>query len=219
LRKRTVVPLVISGLVGGFLFSFPAVTIDIVFQNEAIPPSQSTLFSSWLNELQAVILPVCITWVAINTPWVLGLRLIDGSSEQNVNPQGSISLELHSRPSFAQLVDSRVWGDLLYLKSEMQYLKVVTVKGQDLILYSLRDAISELPETAGLQVHRSYWVAYSSIKSFRNKGRQGVLGLADHTEIPVSRTNVNRVQSISQRLGIKTEIKTNRKASKVSFQK
>lgn len=207
LRKKTIVQFVITGLVGGVLFSFPAVAIDIVFQNEPTAPTQSILFSSWVNELQAVILPVCITWVAINTPWILGFRLIDGPEDKSAMPARLIHSDLNARPPFAQLVDRHVWGDLLYLKSELQYLRVVTVKGQDLILYSLRDAISELSETSGVQVHRSYWVAYPSIQKFRSKGRQGMLVLADQTEIPVSRTHVHHVRLLTEDLGIKAELK------------
>jgi hypothetical protein len=162
----------------------------------------SSFVAFWFDELDGAILPVCFSWIGINTPWVLGIRFTDGTEVANEKASPQRKSEIDSVPPFAKLVRDQVWGNIHYLKSELQYIRVVTVNGQDLILYSLRDAINELPQSAGLQVHRSYWVAFSAIRLFRSRGRQGELVLVDGTEIPVSRANVNRVNSLCKNLSI-----------------
>jgi hypothetical protein len=200
------VQLIFSGFLGGLLFSLPAMAIDIIFKVDPVPPSWSSFLFSWLDELNGVLFPVCFTWVAINAPWVLGLRLSYRDKDSQVKIReipNNKNIEI--RPSFAKLVKNHNWGNIFYLKAELQYLKVVTDKGQDLILYNLRDAISELPKETGIKIHRSYWVAFSVIKLFRTKGRQGEIILNNGTKVPVSRSNIGRVKSLCENLGIKVE--------------
>ena len=87
-----------------------------------------------------------------------------------------------------------MWGELRYLKAELQYVKVVTDQGRALVLLSLRDAVAQLPAGLGLQPHRSYWVAWDAIRTFRSRGRQGELVLSDGTRDPVSRRNCRQVR-------------------------
>ena len=88
------------------------------------------------------------------------------------------------------------------VKAELQYIKVVTSNGQELILYSLREAMIELSQSSGLQVHRSYWVASTAIQLFRSKGRQGELVLVDGAIVPVSRAKASQVKSLCKNLSV-----------------
>ena len=204
LKMKPFVQLVVAGLFGGLIFSLPAAAMDIIFKVDPVPTTLYAFIIYWFDELGGSIFPVCLSWIVINTPWILGLRLTNETTTGSDEVKLPNSQAVDSRPPFADLVSDHIWGDLLYLKAELQYIKVVTSKGQELILYSLREAMNELPQSSGIQVHRSYWVASPAIASFRNKGRQGELVLVDGTTVPVSRANVSQVKSLCKKLAVKT---------------
>lgn len=95
------------------------------------------------------------------------------------------------------LVPEEKQGELLFLKSELHYLQVVTERGTTLILYNLSDAILQIPAEVGMSIHRSYWVSFNAIKQLTRKGRQGTLHLKDGQTLPVSR---NRLKDVSANL-------------------
>ncbi|GAM68031.1 hypothetical protein JCM19236_2186 [Vibrio sp. JCM 19236] len=168
------------------------------------------LLTAWINELANVAPPAVICWLAINSPWVQGLRLqtLQSRAIQNIsenesferqNTKANTSLEPTSAFldwPFMNLLPESIQDRPIYLKSELHYLLVVTPKGKSLILYNLSDAISEMGESMGYQPHRSYWVANDVTKSFVRKGRQGELILNNGESIPVSRRNLEFVAAL-----------------------
>ncbi|WP_223191344.1 LytTR family DNA-binding domain-containing protein [Paracoccus thiocyanatus] len=52
---------------------------------------------------------------------------------------------------------------LRLIRAEEHYIRVVTDHQEVLIRYRLSDAVSQLPEDAGMRVHRSYWLSYDAI--------------------------------------------------------
>ncbi|MCW1932118.1 LytTR family DNA-binding domain-containing protein [Pararhodobacter zhoushanensis] len=79
-------------------------------------------------------------------------------------------------------------GALISLSVQDHYVEVVTLRGRELLLMRLSDAIAETGGDVGLQVHRSHWVALDQVRAARREGARGVLTLSDGREIPVSRT-------------------------------
>ncbi len=79
-------------------------------------------------------------------------------------------------------------ADLLYLQAQDHYIRAVTSAGSAMILMRLRDAVAELSDQDGMQVHRSFWVAYSAISEFRRNEGRAVLALENGDEVPVGRT-------------------------------
>lgn len=59
----------------------------------------------------------------------------------------------------------------------------------------LSDAIKETAPVAGMQVHRSHWVALDAVASATRKNGKPVLTLENGTEVPVSRTYLDAVRS------------------------
>ncbi len=84
-------------------------------------------------------------------------------------------------------------GKVLALASEQHYLRVYTERGEALILYRLKDAIRELGE-AGLQVHRSYWVAFGAVQAVAGNTTSPRLALVNGLEVPISRSYRNQVE-------------------------
>jgi hypothetical protein len=200
LKRNPWAQLFVTGLLGGVLFSIPATALDMIFKVDTPYNTWVGFFESWSDEMEGALFPVCLTWVAINAPWVRGFRLTHRESGEMTS--SSKPFVAQRKPAFASLINDRTWAPIIYLKAELQYLKVVTEKGQTLILYNLRDAIAELPESDGIKTHRSYWVAASAIREFRGKGRQGQLVLNNSTEVPVSRSNLNHIKSFCENRGI-----------------
>ncbi|MFD2367049.1 LytTR family DNA-binding domain-containing protein [Pseudoduganella sp. GCM10020061] len=89
---------------------------------------------------------------------------------------------------FMARIPSHLGKELLALGAEDHYLRVITPAGSDLILMRLGDALKELDESTGLQVHRSWWVAHDAVRTIRRDGAKLTLVLSDGLEVPVSRT-------------------------------
>jgi DNA-binding LytR/AlgR family response regulator len=80
--------------------------------------------------------------------------------------------------------------------SELHYIRVVTLKGEMLILHNLKDAISELPvDLIGIQTHRSFWVNLKYIEKIIKKKLQSVLILSNGKSVPVSRRRISLVKN------------------------
>jgi len=79
-------------------------------------------------------------------------------------------------------------GPLIAMSVQDHYVQVATTKGTELILIRLTDAMAEVGDTPGLQVHRSHWVATKAVKSARRDGARAILTMANGMDIPVSRT-------------------------------
>lgn len=180
--------LTISGVIGASLFTPVASLIDLVIEPSLSAPS---ILDELVNEWLGMMPPVVICWLALNWPFQLGYRLQKLNDKPN---QAQEKVEELNLPKFMTLLPHNKRGKLLFLKSELHYIQVCTDKSSTLILYSLSDAIDEIPESYGLQVHRSYWVAYDAIQEVIAKGRQGELGLIDGSKIPISRSKFSSVK-------------------------
>lgn len=189
--------LVVSGVLGGLLFSPIALAMDFWLgaDDEASLAEAGGLLPLLVDEMVGVVPPVALVWVAINAPRVLNLDFSDrppapsdGPDAQAPPAQGSPGPpESPDRSGFRALLPPGLGQDVVYLKSELHYLRVVTAKGSALVLYALRDAASELGEGAGLQPHRSYWVSREHVLGVRRTGRGWRLDVTGGAEIPVSR--------------------------------
>ena len=115
--------------------------------------------------------------------WIgqLLVRLIsDGSPATSEESDGNSDIR------FLKRIPHRIAGDLLCLRTEDHYLRIHTTVGHDLILFRLKDAVSELAGADGMQVHRSYWVARAAVANTEKKGRKTTLLLKNGLRVPVS---------------------------------
>lgn len=86
-------------------------------------------------------------------------------------------------------------GRLIHIAVSDHYVDVTTDRGKGLILMRLSDAIRETAPVAGLQVHRSHWVALDAVKRGTRVGGKPVLELENGTLVPVSRTYLEAVRA------------------------
>lgn len=86
-------------------------------------------------------------------------------------------------------------GRLLHIAVSDHYVDVTTDKGTALVLMRLSDAIRETAPIAGLQVHRSHWVALDAVRRGTRQGGKPVLELENGATVPVSRSFIDAVRA------------------------
>ena len=176
---------VISGIVGATLFTPVALFIDIFYVGEGWP--QHFLIEI-LDEWVGVVFPVVIVWLLLNLPWLSGMQFVNRQVVEQVNDNQPYSKkDDKANYPFMQLIQNEFQGEVLSMSSQLHYIDVVTSKGHQLILYSLKEAIEEISTVKGMQIHRSHWVAYDAIESIKKNGRQGTVLLKNGQQVPVSR--------------------------------
>jgi DNA-binding LytR/AlgR family response regulator len=79
-------------------------------------------------------------------------------------------------------------GTIRYMQMEDHYLRVHTDEGAGLTLHRMADAVEDLAESDGLQVHKSWWIAHAAVAEVRQIGRRRVLVATDGAEVPVGRS-------------------------------
>jgi len=85
-------------------------------------------------------------------------------------------------------------GPISALQSEDHYVRVHGRGGSELILLRLRDAIAELDDYSGAQVHRCWWVAADGIASIEADGRNRTIVLHNGARAAVARDAVSKLE-------------------------
>ncbi|TNF11446.1 MAG: LytTR family transcriptional regulator [Rhodobacteraceae bacterium] len=98
-------------------------------------------------------------------------------------------------PRLLDRVEPALRAPLIRLSVCDHYVDVVTEAGQASLLMRLADAIAETEGTAGMQVHRSHWVAQTGVRAIRRARGKTFLVMADGEEVPVSRTYQAQVEA------------------------
>jgi hypothetical protein len=152
----------------------------------------SGLADLWLHEVFGVTGPVTLAWIGINAPRVLGLDFstpLDPTATAH-DPEAESATD----SGFLTTLPAELGHDIVYLKSELHYLRVVTTRGSTLVLFNLRDAIAAMPSGSGLQPHRSYWIALSHTQRLVRQGSSWRIELNSGDTVPVSRRQLSTVK-------------------------
>lgn len=188
------VQLTLSGMFGSVVFVPFGVGIDYIFglDDWSGVLSYKDAFSIFLNELMGVLFPATLTWIAINAPRIIKLDFTEievktpkhDKSANIINQTG----EANTLNTFMSVIPQEIGTDIIYLKSELHYIRVATNKGERLVLFNLKDAITDVEKTVrGIQTHRSYWVASGHIKRMISHNNQKFIITSTDVKIPVSR--------------------------------
>jgi LytTr DNA-binding domain len=101
---------------------------------------------------------------------------------------------------FSRLPD-HLGTDLIYLQMEDHYLRAVTTQGEALVLVRFRDAMREVADVTGMQVHRSWWVASTHVVKFHRSGRRAELVMSNQARVPVSASFKSAVETVFPAFG------------------
>ena len=110
------------------------------------------------------------------------------SGQADTPPQ----LDDDPREQFFALIPRALGQDIIAVSSDMHYLHVHTTLGKCMVLGTIRDVASSL-EDAGLQVHRSHWVAHAHVRRIAKRGSAWECVMTNDLRIPVSRRNRSKV--------------------------
>ncbi|MEL7099733.1 MAG: LytTR family DNA-binding domain-containing protein [Pseudomonadota bacterium] len=136
------------------------------------------LFPDWGGFGSYLYLVSVVTIVVVSVHailWLVGASVFKAREE---SPTGD---------ALMRRLPAELRGPLVRLEAQDHYTRVVTTKGQTLVLMRLSDAMANLPETQGLQVHRSHWIARDAVRAVRGGRAATVLEMSDGAEVPVSR--------------------------------
>ena len=128
--------------------------------------------STWAELLNQFIIVTLISAVVEVGSFALGA----GSPTQNEN-----AVALMQRLPWEKR------GPLVSLSAEDHYVRVTTTNGTKLLLIRLSDAIKEVGDTRGMQIHRSHWVALDQIQKVERSGDRGKVIMKDESSCPISR--------------------------------
>lgn len=189
----------LSGIIGSLIFVPIGYFLDFLF---AVPNNESPLglIYGLLDEASGVVLPVTVTWLALNAPWIFELdfsrrRLIE--PEQSLDSSTRVTLDENPKSTrFLEELKSRASGDLIAISSELHYVRVVTSDTEVMFLYNLRDAIGELPTEAGVQIHRSHWVAKGQVREIKKTNGNYECILSNGKRLPISRRKYTEVKEL-----------------------
>ena len=148
----------------------------------------AVLVEEWLNMSG----PVMAAWALISWPRLQGLLppLVQYINRSVDAPLVALSQEPKvveaSIRNWRAALPTELGDDVIAVKSELQYLRVWTTRGAALVLGSLQEVEDE-EGSAGMRVHRSWWVHARHVRSVGRRGEAAICELSDGREVPVSR--------------------------------
>ncbi len=89
--------------------------------------------------------------------------------------------------TFIKRLPKELGEDLICLVMEDHYMVVSTEKGKHMLLMRMKDALIELKNYPGMQVHRSSWIAIDKVKRVKKFSRKTLLIMDNDIEISVSK--------------------------------
>jgi len=156
--------------------AFPYLPMD-----RPLPGTTFSLDKFWRTHIYGV-----LTWPLINLALVrLGGMALFGYAAHSPAPTDSAPAP--TAPGLMAKLPASMRGAVVALRAEQHYLRVYTASGDCLILYRLSDAVHDLG-AAGLQVHRSHWVAHEAVRKMLGSRTAPRLLLVNGLEVPVSRS-------------------------------
>lgn len=84
-------------------------------------------------------------------------------------------------------------GNIVALSAELHYVRVYTSQGDALVLSNLGEAVQSFAPGAGLQIHRSHWVAVQEVRAVQGSKRALRLKMSNDLDLPVSRSRADDV--------------------------
>ena len=95
---------------------------------------------------------------------------------------------------FYRRLPRAVGRDIIFLKVDDHYVDVHTGAGSCLVLMRFADAVTDLG-ALGMQVHRSYWVAYRHMLATVRRDRRTMLRVTGGRVVPISRPYLPAVRA------------------------
>lgn len=189
----------------GSLLSCPVIglsTMFIVYSWRGPEPSWPRYLENTAQAFPISIVFTLIFWASMRHERQLKLATEAGAfsvsppaaSEAQGAQQAPVQTAPEPPPMLARLKPENR-GPILRLSAEDHYTLTVTSRGRELILIRFSDALSELGDTIGTQIHRSHWIARAAFDALVTREGKLMARLKDGTELPVSRSFASEVKA------------------------
>jgi hypothetical protein len=165
-------------------FGATAAVSLFVFQIHHVP----NLFSA--------VMTLFYVWVVAMTICAIG-ALQRGQSAMQAVARPMPNTEDQAKPPalMGRLKPALRRSEIYALEAQDHYVRVVTSKGEDLILMRLSDAISETKPVIGLSPHRSWWVAEAGVEDVMRRHGKAIIRLKNNEDVPVSRSQLKTLRA------------------------
>jgi DNA-binding LytR/AlgR family response regulator len=165
---------------------------------------------SWREFLKstASALPLCailplIYWAAMRhedlANQITGKQLAPQAPANEAEAQTSPPLPEPTRelPALLARLNPENRGPILRLSAEDHYTNTLTTRGRELLLIRFSDALQELGDTEGMQIHRSHWIARAHLEKLASRDGKLMAVLKDGSELPVSRSYAKTARELA----------------------
>lgn len=105
-----------------------------------------------------------------------------------VRPRLNAPLRIPAYVTFLKRLPPQIGTDLISLSSQDHYVEVTTEKGRELIHMRFADALRELRDYPGQQIHRSHWIAARAFSGLARENSKVMAHLSDGRTLTVSRS-------------------------------
>lgn len=129
-------------------------------------------------------------WLIAADVAVLG-ALIGGlflARRLRARPPAGTAPALPDSNAFLQRLPPDLGTALISVSSQDHYVEAVTTTGHTLIHMRFADALAELADYPGQQIHRSHWISTLAFTGLTRDGERLLAHLSDGRQLPVSRS-------------------------------
>jgi len=120
-------------------------------------------------------------------------HVTSGTEVDQTSPVNPLTDQQQNKTAILNSLPGIVGNDIIAISSDLHYLNVWTQDGRATVLGSLKDAVNELGD-AGMQIHRSHWVANAHVRRVVGSASKGACILSNDLKIPVSRRRFKEVR-------------------------
>lgn len=186
-----IVQVILSAVIASLLFAPIALGIDMLLGGEnALDNDSDALVFQLAGELSHFFVPLVLIWSLINAPSLLQLERTSNQADtpDTREPQERLGSVQNAEGEFWSRLPGRLGRQLVALSAELHYLRVYTTEGDTLILFPFGRAVELLEGQAGMQIHRSHWVALDQIDEVISRDGRVQCQMIGGLNLPVSRS-------------------------------
>lgn len=177
-------PVVISGMVAIIPIAAIEMALEIVIPVLPELDDAAVRDTSWLlaylseyGTFASILLPLnFLAWLLIDQREPTEIAVSSAQAPSN-HPE---------EPSFLSKANAIAASDVIALSAEEHYVRILTADGAQLIHHPLGRAVSEMPESLGIRVHRSWWVADQHVVNAQRGDRRWSVQLSSGEWVPIS---------------------------------
>ena len=179
-----------------FFLVFNLMTLACLFYHQQIIGGYYITLPVYFNFLKYSLAVAFLPFFILYYQKWISRRLTIVSEEHNTEPK--INIIKFSGTNKNELPVELAENDILYLKSDGNYIEIVNIAHQkQLIRNTLNNVFAQLPSNNFCKIHRSYIVNLSHIKSISLDGSNYELHLnSSQIKLPVSRSMVKELKQL-----------------------